>query len=311
MTGSALAHGHAGAGGRGKRGRRLPLPVARLRARMPETRNAVLRSGFGQPPSAPAATPPTAARIPACNAAQGEIKARQAGSMEHAASPGSKKKKARGAGSRARRETGAAVQGACARRGMQARWCKDGLLRPSPGPDPALRRRGKEGNWGEGREGRGREGKGSQVCRKPCAASADRRGASSRAQGGRRSRAQACICRSKGRGRRLAPGGGLLRMGGGGNSAAQAAEGRVPAKAPRGARGPLGKNGGPCPISAAVCWAIKTPRQARILGRTGGALPGRLSGGALPVRRPAPSPEPVYRPHPASPRAADRRGALK
>jgi len=83
-------------------------------------------------------------------------------------------------------------------------------------------------------------------------------------------------------------------MGSGGNSAAQAAEGRVPAKAPRCTRGPLGKNGGTCPISAAVCWAIKKPRRARILGRTGGALPGRLSGGALPVRRPAPSPEPAY-----------------
>ena len=195
---------------------------------------------------------------------------------------------------------------ACGHVGARTASCAraQGRTRPFGG---AARR----GSGGEGREGRGREGKGSQVCRKPCAASADRRGASSRTQGGKRSRAQACICRSKGRGRRLAPGGGLLCMGSGGNSAAQAAEGRVPAKAPRGARGPLGKNGGPCPISAAVCWAIKKPRRARILGRTGGALPGRLSGGALPVRRPAPSPEPVYRSHPASPRAADRRGALK
>ena len=310
MTGSALAHGHAGAGGRGKRGRRLPLPVARLRARMPETRNAVLRSGFGQPPSAPAATPPTAARIPACNAAQGEIKARQAGSMEHAASPGSKKKK----GAR-RRIPRAAGNRRCRARRLRAARHAGTLVQgrppapePMAGPGPSAARQGGEvgGKGGKGEGGEGipsmpealRRFCRSKGCVKPRAGGQALEGAGMHLLQQRARQAACARRRASVHGQR-----GKQRRAGG--------EGRVPAKAPRGARGPLGKNGGPCPISAAVCWAIKKPRQARILGRTGGALPGRLSGGALPVRRPAPLPEPVYRPHPASPRAADRRGALK
>ena len=149
-----------------------------------------------------------AGRILACSAAQGETKARQAAgrSTRHRRGP----KKARGAGSRARREAGAAVQGACARRGMQARWRKDGLLRPMA---------------------RGRTLPFGGAARPPRAGQ----------DGGR--------C---------------------GDDAGQSA-GR--------------KNGGPCPICAVVRWATRKPRRARALDTTGGALPGQLSGGALPVRR--------------------------